>query len=282
MTATTVIDGWSRNRLLTILVTAGVIAVAVVMGFFYAILFALTASGGGSGGAQPLTVAQANSSTALGPAHRDQIAAAPMLAVDPQAMYPGTPSVQVAGSLPIPTGNSVGADGVETGYPHTPQGAVAQLGAISQRVLTQMSVPLTQQIYTDWAMPGGVGPSGWVMTQNVTQFLGGAGMGTTLSPGMTVTAIPAGGQIKGTDGPDWALACVLLEVNAISGRQAAIGYGYCERMQWTPDPGQPTGGRWNIVPGTPPATAPNTWPGTSIAIRAGWLTWATSTRTAGS
>ena len=69
------------------------------------------------------------------------------------------------------------------------------------------------------------------------------------------------------------LACVLLDVRATITAEARIGYGYCERMQWQPA-GQ--GGRWMIAPGAPAATAPSTWPGTDIAFRAGWRTWATS------
>ena len=42
-----------------------------------------------------------------------------------------------------------------------------------------------------------------------------------------------------------------------------MGYGTCERLQWTGD-------RWLIGPGTPPVRAPSTWPGSDAAVRAGW------------
>lgn len=48
-----------------------------------------------------------------------------------------------------------------------------------------------------------------------------------------------------------------------------MAFGYCERMQW-----DPTSHRWLIAPGASPAPAPSTWPGTDVAQRAGWLTWA--------
>ena len=52
----------------------------------------------------------------------------------------------------------------------------------------------------------------------------------------TVVAVPAAGQVKGVDGPDWAVACVLFEVRATITVEARIGYGYCERMQWQQRP----------------------------------------------
>ena len=36
--------------------------------------------------------------------------------------------------------------------------------------------------------------------------------------------------MKGVDGPDWLVACVLLEVRATISAEARMGYGYCERM----------------------------------------------------
>ena len=65
------------------------------------------------------------------------------------------------------------------------------------------------------------------------------------------------------------MACVLLDVRAVIVTQARIGSGHCERPQRTGD-------RWLIAPCTPPATAPSTWPGSDLAIRAGWRTLTTT------
>ena len=35
-------------------------------------------------------------------------------------------------------------------------------------------------------------------------------------------------------------------------------------------------GRWQLAPGTAPAKAPSTWPGSDLALQAGWRTWQTS------
>lgn len=275
---TSVTDGWSRNRLLAILASAGVVALFLVAGFGYAVYLAIhSAVTGTSPGEQPtLTSQQMNSDTALGEEHRDQIAAQPMLTVDADAMKPTTPTTQLAKSIEIPEATTTGPDDVPTGFPHTPEGAIGQLAALSQTVLSSMSVSTAHHVYDDWAMPGGVGADEWQMTANVTSFLGAAGMGPDMSAGATVSAIPAGAQVKGTDGPDWTVACVLFEVDATISSQSSIGYGTCERMQWNPDSPSEAGGRWMIAPGTPPMPAPNTWPGSALALKAGWLTWSTA------
>ena len=138
-----------------------------------------------------------------------------------------------------------------------------------------MSIPQANQVYEQWALPGGAGVADWALTKNVQNFLASAGQGQSKDPTVAVTATPAAGQVKATDGPDWVLACVLLDVRATITAEARIGYGYCERMQWhaTPTGTVGDGGRWMIAPGAPAAAAPSTWPGTDIAFKAGWRTW---------
>ena len=69
------------------------------------------------------------------------------------------------------------------------------------------------------------------MTGNVQAFLAASGA-PALDAATVVTATPVAAQVKGTDGDDWALACVLLDVRATITATARIGYGHCERMQW--------------------------------------------------
>jgi hypothetical protein len=196
---------------------------------------------------------------------RDAIAAAPMATVAQDAAT--TPGVALAlpSRLVLPAAGSAGHDGVPTGFPHSPEGAAAQLAAIEIRVLSAMSLPLTMGVYNDWALPGGVGASDWSQTHNVQSFLTHARQSSnTLDPGTLVNVAPAAIQIKGSDGPDWVLACVLLDVRAALVKQARMGYGTCERMQWT-------GERWLIGPGAPPSLAPSAWPGSDASVAAGWL-----------
>lgn len=284
------IDRWSRNRLLGILASAAVVALVLLLGLVYAIYLAIhSAVTGQSPGEEPtLTSEQMHSRTALGEKHRNQVAATPMLTVDENAMKPTTPTTELADTIVVPE-PTIAADskGVPTGFPHTPEGAIGQLAALDQAVLTSMSVEIAHKVYDEWAMPGGVGADEWAMTQNVTSFLGAAGMGSSKAPGATVSVIPAAAQVKGTDGPNWTLACVLYQVDATSSSSSSIGYGHCERMEWTDDNttadksatdvAAASGGRWMIASGTVPAPAPNTWPGSALALKAGWLTWTTGT-----
>src|SRR5690606_13352026 len=103
------------------------------------------------------------------------IADAPMLTVDdPRAFREGDVARTVVDPLVVPAPSATGPVGVPTGYPRTPEGAVAQLAAIDVAVVQGMSVPATHQIYRSWST-GNADPGGWVMTGNVTDFLTAAG-----------------------------------------------------------------------------------------------------------
>lgn len=167
-------------------------------------------------------------------------------------------------AIRLPAATTVGASGVPSGFPNTLEGAAAQLAAIEVRVLSAMSLPLATEVYRDWAIPGGVGAANWSQTRNVQSFLTHARQSSNqLDPGTLVSVTPVAIQIKGTDGPDWVVACVLLDVRAALRAEARMGYGTCERMQWTGD-------RLLIGPGAPPAPAPSTWPGSDASVEAGW------------
>lgn len=262
-------EAWRRTRLLTVVSAVAAVCVALVVGLGFAVYYAFSSSSSAhSADARPKPVPSPHPTSALGSAHRNKVAAAPMLAVDQSAADPGTPAAVPAPAITIPAGPRTGPAGINTGFPHTPQGAVGQLAAIETAVLQNMNIATTNQIYDAWALPGGVGVAKWPLMQNVQAFLGSAQMGSQIDPTSAVVATPQGAQIKGTDGPDWTVACVLMQVRASISKDAQIGYGYCERMQWSP-----SNGRWMIAPGTPAAQAPSTWPGTEVSKKAGWLTW---------
>jgi hypothetical protein len=263
------VAGWDRRRLLVVL--AGVVAAAMLLllGLGYAIYFAVTSASTGTV-SQVSATSEANNPAAAraaqGPARQDEIASAPMLAVGPAGSRATTPAAVPGPTITIPAATTAGRAGVPAGFPRTPEGAVGQLAAIETTVLQGMSIAAANQVYEAWALPGGVGVAGWEITQDVQAFLGTAKMGAEKDITTTVVATPAAAQVKGTDGPDWVLACVLLDIRATITADARMGYGYCERMAWH-------AGRWMIAPGTPPARAPSTWPGSELSIKAGWRTW---------
>jgi hypothetical protein len=263
--------GWDRPRLLVVLACVVAAAMLLLLGLGYAVYFALTSA---TGTAKPVP-ATAAAQVALvpravrGEARRDEIASAPMLAVGPADIRASIPAAVAGPTITIPASTRQGPALVPAGFPRTPEGAVAQLAAIETTVLQGMSIAAANQVYEQWALPGGVGVPAWEITQDVQAFLTTAQMGSEKDMASSVVATPAAAQVKGTDGPGWVLACVLLDMRATITADAAMGYGYCERMQWS-------SGRWMIAPGTPPARAPSTWPGSDLSIKAGWCTWATS------
>lgn len=253
---------WSRNRLLALL---GGLVVAVV----------LTLVGGGLAiwhatvGARPAAVATDEPATPTdGRPSRDQIAAAAMASVDPQAAFHPDPATVSGGSIVVPQPTVLdGPAGIPTGFPHTYEGAVGQWAAIVQTVLESMSLPRTRDIHTAWVQPAGPGFEQWTPTRNVNSFLTSARQGGDEKDLTTVvSATSAAGLVKGSDGPDWTVVCVLLDVQAWIKTESRMGYGLCSRMEWIDS-------RWQVATGAEPAAAPSAWPGSNAAVAAGWLAW---------
>jgi hypothetical protein len=264
MSGTGQAGGWGRRRLLLILAAAALMILSLVFGLIMVMHSAATHMWrtDGSGKDPAMTDRQEGQR----PVSRDAIAAESMLEVQPADSRPTAPAAIAGPVIEIPSSTDAGPAGVPAGFPHTAEGAVGQLAAIEITVLQGMSIRHTNDVYQRWALPGGAGVERWQMTANVRAFLAAAQMGQEKDLSASVVAIPAAGQMKGVDGPDWLVACVLLEVRATISAEARMGYGYCERMQWQH-------GRWMIAPGTLPAKAPSTWPGSELSIKAGWRSW---------
>lgn len=255
---------WSRSRLLAMLAGIAVALAVLLTGLGMAVVSAITTPDA----ATPVTTLP--SADVVVVLVRDRIAAAPMAAVDEDAAFTPDPATAAAPQIVVPVATVEAARaGVPSGFPRTPEGAVGQLAAIEKAVLESMSLPLTRDIHQAWVEPGGPGVEEWELTRNVVSFLAAGRQGgqekdiTTL-----VTVTPAAGMVKGSDGPEWTLACVLMDVQVAIRTEARMGYGFCSRMQWNP-----AEQRWLIGAGTPPAPAPSTWPGSVAAAAAGWLAW---------
>lgn len=260
---------WGRRRLLVILTAATVVAVLLVVGLIRATYLAVTGVDDDTSADEPtftVVTEPTVSDVVRGDAYRDEVAAAPMLVANDQAMLPAQAAQNAPAGIEIPIGEAPGPAQIQSGFPHTPEGAVGQLAQIDLAVLQAMSLPTAHEVYQSWALPGGIGPDRWWITQSVAAFLSSTSMGEVMDAGTWVEAEPAAALIKGVDGPDWVVACVLFKVTATYRQEAQIAFGHCERMQWV-------GGRWMIAPGLPPAPAPSTWPGTDLANQAGWRPW---------
>lgn len=257
---------WGRPRLLAALGLAVGVVLVLVVGLVYALLAATRSTDASPApGDRPAD----NARRATAGDRRDEIAAAAMLQVPQSAARPTMPAAVPAETMEVPPATRVGPARVPSGFPHNAQGAVGQLAAIGTTVLQGMSIEQVNAVHAAWAMPGAADVAQWEMTRNVQAFLGAARMGAVKDATATVTARPVAAQIKGVDGTDWAVACVLLDVRAAIQTEARMGYGWCERMQWHD-------GRWQLAPGPAPAQAPSTWPGSESSIRAGWKTWSST------
>jgi len=264
------VNEWSRGRLLGVLSGAAVVALVLVVGLGYAIYTVVTRVGASDANTRGVATGGASRPLhAQGTARRDEIATGPMLAVPDNAAQPADASSTKARTIEVPAGTGLrGPALVATGYPSTPEGAIGQLAQIDVAVLSSMSPRTAREVYSAWALPGGVAAEDWWTATTVGTFLTSSGLGEAPGPDVVVTVEPAAALVKGTDGPDWATVCVLMKVSATYRSEARAGWGHCERMQWV-------GGRWMVAPGRPPAAAPATWPGSGLAVKAGWRTWRT-------
>lgn len=255
---------WDRRRLVAMLAAALVVLVALLAGVGMTVWYAV----GGSLRAAPTVAATADAAPQAGSV-RDRIAAAPMASLDRQAAFTPESSVDNTAlmSVPLPFDDDLGVAEVAVGFPHTPAGAVGQWAAIERRVLEAMDTSVLSNVHEAWVAPGGPGIAEWDLTRSVQAFLTSARQsGHAKDVSTLVSARPAGAMVKGTDGPDWVLACVLLDVRVVVNAEARMGYGLCARMVWVTD-------RWMVGPGAQPAPAPSAWPGSATAAGAGWLAW---------
>ena len=257
--------GWSRGQLVGILAAAGLMAGLLACALGYGVYLAFSGVDGAE--QEPQAGLEGSSVPAAGAGRRDAIASAPMLEVPAEAAGPTHETGSDGPRINIPAGRGVqGPALVMTGYPRTPEGAIAQLAQIDAAVLQSMSVATAREVHAGWALPGGADADSWWITASVRAFLQGAGMGLVMDPEAWVQVEPAAALVKGVDGRDWATVCVLLTVTATYQSEGQTALGHCERMQWV-------GGRWMVAPGAPPASAPSTWPRTALAVEAGWATW---------
>jgi len=234
-------EEWGGRRLLAVGVAVLVAAGALLGGLGYALYLILAPPPEQATAATPVAGLVAASSEEQVQQRRDAIAAEPMLSVSSQAALPSPPSTQTAPGITIPPASSHGPGGVPTGFPRTPEGAVAQLAAIETTVFQAMSMPLTAAVHHHWSLPDPPGPvledgvserageagaieldldhstgtgsgdddaqatdgvAGWEIARHVQSFLGTAQMGPEKDLTATVTATPVAGLVKGTDDPD--------------------------------------------------------------------------------
>ena len=195
------------------------------------------------------------------PAARDEPADGTSFDVDESAARPGSLTTKQFKEIRLPAPTSLGPVGVSSGFPRTPEGALAQLAAIDQLVLQSASVATAQDVIREWAMPGGPTPESWSGVDAVAALLSSAGVSGNGDSTLTVSASPEMGLIK--DESDSLVACVDFVVTATKTKTASVAAADCQRMVWVD-------GRWMIGAGPEPAQAPSVWPGTDAALEVGY------------
>lgn len=256
---------WTRLRLQILLGVAAVVVLALVVGGAWSVLKLLTGSkhadtsaSSGSGSAQSA---------------QDELADKALPTAPVEAAQPGGDlSTSKTGTIAIPPPMSVGDVGVATRYPHTPQGALAQMAAIDSTALSSASVQVAQDVISKWAAPGGPTPENWSGVQGVADLLGSAGLSADAQNGITISVEPKMGFIKGSVGSDFVVPCVdyIITATLPGGQPQQVAAADCQRMVWQNDS---NGGRWVIGPGKEPAQAASVWPGSQASVDAGyqWL-----------
>jgi hypothetical protein len=199
-------------------------------------------------------------------AARDALAAAPMPDTGTGAEFGRAQvSTRDAGApIVLPPARGVDFLGVATGYPHTPQGALAQLAAIDTTALQSASLPGVRAVITAWAAPGGPTTQSWSGVRAMASLLGSARVPAAGSPGLRVAVRAAMALVKGQVGDDFVVGCVDFGVDIVTGAAMTDTVAVdCQRMLWQD-------GRWIIGPGPEPAPAPQVWPDTDAALDAGY------------
>ena len=154
---------WPRWKLYLFVVAALITVMALFFGLGLALWAMILPTRGASTPVTPMPA----SGEVRGDAWRDELAAQPMLQVPAAAASNPGVSAELAPVLLVPAADAVGPAGVPTGFPHTPEGAVAQLAAIEVTVLEAMSIPTAHDVHAAWSLPGGVSAAEWAMTRNV-------------------------------------------------------------------------------------------------------------------
>lgn len=249
---------WGPARLLTLLVVSALVALALLAGLVLTVIATFTDDDSGPAGAAPQVAAPATDVS-----RQDALAAAPMPHAEPEVALPGPLATEAAGVLELPRPTGIGPAEVPTGFPRTPEGALAQLAAIDVTAMESGSVDGVRRVIAEWAAPGGPTPETWSGADGMARMLSAAGLSSAGSPQLAIVVRPLMGLIKGTVGPDFAVVCVDFEFTVTVEQTSRIAIADCQRMVWTGD-------RWLIAPGPEPAPAPSVWPGTEAAIAVGY------------
>ena len=155
---------------------------------------------------------------------------------------------------------------VPRGYPPTPEGALAQLAALTDTGLVNADPQVYATAYAAVAAPGAPPATDTRLYRDLAGVRAQAGLPPVgAAPEVSFAWTPTSGLIKGsTDGGRYVVACVLGQLDAgANGRVISTGAGDCQALRWVD-------GQWWISPGVATAPAPLAWPGSPEAVQVGY------------
>jgi len=244
----------ARTRAATKL-AVGAVTVAAVL-FAVAAVAALALNGASTRSA----------ASAPAPTGEDAVAAKPMVAFSVEAAQPHTLSPRTAGPAIALPAATIRVGAVPQGFPHTPEGALAQLKALDETGMQGLDPAAYELAWQELASPGAPASAavGLVRAARTARSTGGVDA-TGPVDGLTSTYQVDAGLIKGTaDDGNFVVPCVLGELSVITTNSARrVGLGDCQGMRWV-------NGRWRISPTALPSAASCAWPGTEEAVTAGY------------
>lgn len=262
----TALESRSRhNRAVRTLVITVVIGLAAVALLVAMVVAHQTTAGVGRRVAAPPD--RPSTPAAAGSIQEQELTDRPMLALPAAAAQPHELTTLTAGpELAIPGPRDIQGRWIPAGYPPSPAGALGQLRSIDETGLQDADPATYGRAYGESAQPGAPSVTTSGLYILLAHFRAAAEL-PSIGPvtGLTAKYTVTDGLIKGTtDNGGYAVVCVLgqLELDS-AGRTATIGVGDCQAMRWT-------GTNWQIAAGPQAAPAPNAWPGTLDAVKAGY------------
>lgn len=247
---------WTRRSLQVLAVAAAVIFLVLVIGLGLALYYLIN-------GTEDTETVDQGAQSSSGADELDQLAASPLPTAPAELAQPGLLTTEPIGTITLPVSTRTGPAGVRTGFPHTPEGAMAQLAAIDKAAIESGTVPGAQGVITEWAAEGGPTPQTWSGVGAVAAFLESAGLPNTGDPSVVLQLEPSMGFIKGEVGADSVIPCIDFVLIASATQTNRVATADCQRMVWE-------GTRWVVGPGPEPATPPSLWPGTDASVMAGY------------
>lgn len=195
------------------------------------------------------------------------LATTPMLTLPDSAALPHALSTDTAGPvLRLPGPTQTGGRVVPGGFPGTPEGAVAQLAALTETGLEGGDPVGYTRAYQSVALLGAPAVETTSLYSGLQSIRNGAQLPSTGAiADLVFTYKNVEGLVKGTtDRGRYAVVCVLGELTTgLNGRSLSSGAGDCQAMRYVD-------GDWRISPGAAAARATLAWPGTAEAARAGY------------